>query len=478
MKPKVFFRADGSPEIGLGHLVRCIALAHMLKNDFKIVIIYKDIPDAMLTELDDNCFSNRKIENEDEFLEQLTSSNIAVLDGYHFDSDYQKRVKDTGCKLVCIDDLHDKEFVADLIINHTPGITPEDYNSHPYTQFALGLDYALLRPAFLEQAKKKRTIQKVETVLICFGGSDYLNLTQSLLLIVMEFPQFKKIIVVTGSAYNTTEFSKLKIASESRVDWRHSLNEKQMLNTMLEADVAIVPASGILFEVLAAGCVAISGSYTENQKLVSENFRKARYIVDAGNFSYKRSYDAISEVLGGHINQSIFIDGQTTIRVSKLFDQLHKEFSINLRKVTAGDLDITYAWATNPEIRRFSFQQHLIKESEHTNWFLKKLVDINCFYSVVEYNLVPIGSIRFEINEGEAMISFLLDPVYHGRGFGQLILKKGIEWFLIENISEHKPIRVISGEVMKTNLPSIKTFERLGFNKKELTNNFRFEKWI
>ncbi len=34
---------------------------------------------------------------------------------------------------------------------------------------------------------------------------------------------------------------------------------KQMLDTMLEAELAIIPASGILFEVLAAGCVAISG---------------------------------------------------------------------------------------------------------------------------------------------------------------------------------------------------------------------------
>jgi len=478
LNPEVLFRVDGSPAIGLGHLVRCIALAKMLNDDFEITFSCKEISEAMASELFASNFRYNIIENELEFIAQLHDKLIVVLDGYHFSADYQKQIKSCNTKLVCIDDLHEKEFVADLIINHTPSIDPQDYKASPCTQFALGLDYALLRPTFLEQAKKQRTIKKIETVMICFGGSDYLNLTQTLLSIALEFPQFKKIIVVTGSAYQTTKCLIELVSSDSRIEYRHALNEHQMLDVMQEADLAIVPASGILFEVLASGCIAISGSFIENQELVYNNFKNARCIIDAGNFSYQKSYEAIVEALGGDINQSILIDGQTAIRFSKLFNQLYKEFSINLRKVTANDLDITYGWATNSGIRRFSFQQHLIKKPEHTNWFLKKLIDINCFYSIVEYDSIPIGSIRFDISEGEAMISYLLDPMYHGQGLGQLILKKGIEWLLIVNISGLIPINVISGVVMKTNLPSIKAFERLGFVKIEQMENYKFEKWI
>lgn len=478
MKPKVYIRADGSQIIGLGHLVRCSALAYMLKEDFEITFYCKEVPDTVIAELDDSGFSCCKIENEDEFLSQLNGNTIAVLDGYAFDTGYQKQVKATGSKLVCIDDLHDKEFFADLIINHAPGITPQDYKTQPYTQFALGFEYALLRPAFLEQAKKQRTIDKIEAVMICYGGSDPKNLTQSTLQVAMKFPQFKKIIVVIGSTYQTTASFNRLIASDSRIDRRHALNEQQMLDTMLEAELVIVPASGILFEVLAAGCIAISGSYIDNQKFVYENFRNAGIFVDAGNFLYKNLYDAVSKVLDGSINQVRFIDGQTAIKVSKLFDQLQKEFLINLRRASTADLDLTFGWAANPEIRRFSFHQHQIIKPEHTNWFLKKTIDSNCYYFIVEYNRVPIGSIRFDIEEGEAMISYLLDPSYHGRGFGQLILKKGIEWLMIVNMPELAPIRVISGEVMKTNIPSIKVFERLGFVKKEQMENYKFEKWV
>jgi len=300
MKPQIFIRADGSSQIGLGHLFRCIALAYMVKIDFEVSFFCADIPISLEKELINNSIRLIKINEEEQFFKHLSDRIIIVLDGYMFDTKYQKKIKSYGAKLVCIDDLHEKELVADLIINHTPGIDPQDYNVSPCTQFALGLDYALLRPTFLEQAKKKRTIKKIETVMICFGGSDYLNLTQTLLYIALEFPQFKKIIVVTGSAYQIKNSLIELVSSDGRIEYHHALNEKQIFDVMLEADLAIVPSSGILFEVLATGCIAISGSYIENQELVYTNFKNAGCIIDAGNFSYQKSYKAIAEALVGN----------------------------------------------------------------------------------------------------------------------------------------------------------------------------------
>ena len=50
LKPKVYIRTDGSPEIGLGHLTRCIALAYMLKKDFAITFVCKEIPEKISRE--------------------------------------------------------------------------------------------------------------------------------------------------------------------------------------------------------------------------------------------------------------------------------------------------------------------------------------------------------------------------------------------------------------------------------------------
>jgi RimJ/RimL family protein N-acetyltransferase len=142
--------------------------------------------------------------------------------------------------------LHDQQFYADTIINHAPGITPQNYKAQSYTKYALGLEFVLLRPLFLRQASKKRVVKIYKTILICFGGSDFKSLTQKVLRIVLEFTEFRKIIVVTGAAFVVSEEFKDLISSNRRIDHRHSLAEEQMVIAMSEAEIAIVPNKQII----------------------------------------------------------------------------------------------------------------------------------------------------------------------------------------------------------------------------------------
>ena len=322
MNPKVIFRVDGSPQIGLGHLVRCIALAHMLRNNFQIAFFCKEIPEQLKKELSENQFSFENIKEETIFLSQIKPHDIVVCDGYFFDTSYQKQIKTRGAKLVCIDDLHDQFYVADLIINHAPGIKPDDYKAQNYTQYALGPEYALLRPAFLEQAKKKRNINKIESVLICFGGSDYRNLTASTLKIVVGCKIFKKVIIFTGSAYNYLESLNLLVKKDLRIVHYSDVGEKQMLSIMLESDIAIIPASGLIFEVLASGCYVITGHYVDNQKAIYEGFKTLNNITDAENF---QSLDILFRDFNNKIKLSKnikVIDGLSGDRILQKFKKL------------------------------------------------------------------------------------------------------------------------------------------------------------
>lgn len=274
MNCKIIFRVDGSLEIGLGHLVRCIALAHMLKESFDIIFVCRLIPEKIINELSNNRFQLKIIDNENNFFDLLKPDFIIVLDGYDFDSTYQSRIIALSCKLVCIDDLHDKEFLADLIINHTPGTTTNDYKVQQYTQFALGPDYALLRPSFLTQIKKNRKTNNLKTVLICFGGSDYKNLTEDALKIVLCFSCIESIIVVTGSAHRCTANLKKLLLSDSRVRNYRDLDGEQMCSLMVETDLAIVPSSGILYEAICCGCALLTCFYVNNQRQFHDFFVK------------------------------------------------------------------------------------------------------------------------------------------------------------------------------------------------------------
>jgi len=473
MKPELIIRTDGNSQIGLGHLVRCTALAHMLKDDFEIKFICRELPDYMVVDLLNFDFGFRIIEKEEEFLGRLTNKIITVLDGSHFDIDYQKKVKASGAKLVCIDDLHNKDFVADLIINHAPGISPQDYKAQPYTQFALGNEYALLRPSFLEQAKKERKIEKTEIVLVCFGGSDFKNLTYNTLKVVLGYSQFRRIIIITGSEYKDLESLHSLLLSDKRIEHYHAINEYQMFLLFQEAELAIVPASGILLEALASKCIIISGIYVENQKFIYSSYRQANCIIDAFDFSQSSLKEAIEQSFSVKHNGQKIIDGNSDKRLLKIFLQLEFKGQLKLRRANDTDIKITYKWATDKLIRAFSFQQHEITLSEHTNWFQRKMKDSNCIYLIAEMGNKLIGSIRFDMNQNEALISYLVSSEFHGKGFGQVLLTNGIEYLVNNEIIT--TIKKIIGLVIPTNIPSVKAFERLGFIKIQENNNLKFE---
>ena len=93
-----------------------------------------------------NGFTANNIHKESDFFKVLKAGDIVVIDGYHFDTSYQRNLLEAKIKLVCIDDLHDKEFLAHMIVNHAPGVKSDKYLAPEGTQYLLGPKYALLRP--------------------------------------------------------------------------------------------------------------------------------------------------------------------------------------------------------------------------------------------------------------------------------------------------------------------------------------------
>jgi len=283
MQKKIYFRADGNARMGLGHVFRSLALLQMLQEEFDCHFVIKNPRPELLQVIQPICSSIIKLEEferiEDEaaHLSQhiIDYEDIVVLDGYHFKTAYQQIIKDRGCSLVCIDDIHDYPFVADVVINHAPGLTTEYYELTVDTRACLGLDYALLRPAFLEAAKRERSFSEIKNIFICFGGSDYHNLTLKSLKGLLPFSQkINQVNVVTGAAYQYREELEFfqKNNSELLVRTLSNLSADEMVEQMRDSHLAIVPASSILYEAIAVGMPVISGYYVDNQVNVFKGF--------------------------------------------------------------------------------------------------------------------------------------------------------------------------------------------------------------
>lgn len=315
----VLFRADGSSEIGLGHLVRCFSLAKMLSVDFQIGFCCISAPISFLEELKVAGFEYFPLTNNEQFLEIIQYNDIAILDNYNLGIDFHRKIKERKAKVVCIDDIHNKPFDADLIINHSPSVSKSDYQSNMDTRYLLGVDYSLLRPNFLKGAIHHRIVEDLDTVLICFGGADPNNYTLSVLNACISNENFKRINVVTGVAYLHLE--SFKLISDKRVFFYNSLKEKEMFDLMSNSSLAIVPASGTLYEALAAGCLVMSGYYVENQKNIYEGFKKLSAFYDLYNFDNLEIISNISLNLFDALNKKV-IDGLSSERIVESFKKL------------------------------------------------------------------------------------------------------------------------------------------------------------
>jgi RimJ/RimL family protein N-acetyltransferase len=141
---------------------------------------------------------------------------------------------------------------------------------------------------------------------------------------------------------------------------------------------------------------------------------------------------------------------------------IHSKFNTDLsfRPAALTDLEITYQWASDKEVRKYAISQTDITFKEHSEWLLGKLKDPNCLYYIASNANIPVGSFRVDIDEnGEGTISYLLSSDFHGRGLGGKMLRGGVNF-----AKNDLRIRSLVGKVFKQNKVSCLLFEKLAFD--------------
>jgi RimJ/RimL family protein N-acetyltransferase len=141
-----------------------------------------------------------------------------------------------------------------------------------------------------------------------------------------------------------------------------------------------------------------------------------------------------------------------------------------LVSATTDDCLLTYSWASNPEIRKYSFNQEPIPFESHQKWFSEKCTSNECFYYILKRGQNAIGSIRIDLNEHQqvGLISYLIDPSEQKKGYGLTIIEL-LETKLLDTFRSIKLRAFVTTE----NTASIKIFEKAGYSK--LLNE---EKWV
>lgn len=136
---------------------------------------------------------------------------------------------------------------------------------------------------------------------------------------------------------------------------------------------------------------------------------------------------------------------------------------ITIRKVEVKDAELLFDWANDELTRQQSFQLEEISWKEHLQWFHNKMNDSKAQYYICEVQHTPVGLVRFDTKENQAVIGITIDANFRGQKLASIFLKKCCKIFLEKN--KH----VIYAYVKQENIASIKSFTKAGFILKEET---------
>lgn len=140
-----------------------------------------------------------------------------------------------------------------------------------------------------------------------------------------------------------------------------------------------------------------------------------------------------------------------------------------LREATIDDASLLFSWVNDKYVRLNSINQETIKWENHLKWLSNKLKSKETHIYILADVSTNYGQIRIDRVDDCWVIDYSIDVNNRGRGLGSLIVK-----LLIEKFIKYK----FKAIVKKSNLSSIRVFNKLGFNEVngELKNMIYFEK--
>jgi UDP-2,4-diacetamido-2,4,6-trideoxy-beta-L-altropyranose hydrolase len=270
-------RADAGVRLGIGHVMRCLALAQAWQEaGGRAVFAAAELPEALEARIAAEGAGVERLAvepgGENDTRETLraagrTGARWVVLDGYQFGADVQERLKGGGLQVLAVDDYgHAGRYAANFVLNQNLQATEALYpRIGPSTRLLLGLPYLLLRREFWDWRDwERQTPARARKVLITMGGTDPDNVSLRVMRAVGRLPaEAVEAVAVVGGGNphraDLEEVARRTPAVELRVDVR------DMPALMAWADVAVSAAGSTSWELAFMGLPALCVVLADNQ---------------------------------------------------------------------------------------------------------------------------------------------------------------------------------------------------------------------
>lgn len=485
-------RADARPDVGIGHLMRCLALAQAWQDRGGTAsFVTATGSSALLGRLDSEGFAVHRLHAEPASPSDAAETAVAaesrgatwvVVDGYPFGPGYLEALRSEGRHLLVVDDQGTQDFaMAQLIVNPNIQATPELYaGNNDGDRVLAGSRFALLRREFQanaagQSASAKQTSsdaakRKVPSnIVITMGGSDPPNATGRILEILSDFAYRRLHVTAILGPANTHRASLEPVLKTLRVkhDVKLLVDPHDLVAVLARADLAISAASTTCWELASLGVPLAIVVLADNQLTGAEALAKRGTAVLLG---WHEELDATTVLpqlrtllekpdLLRRLSDDAraLIDGRGAGRVAERM----AAYPLQLRAVTAADAAMLHEWANDPLTRRMSFSRETIPWDSHVEWLKRRLADPDCRFCVVQdANGRPLGQARLDRTGSRATLSFGLAAPARGQGLAARLVRLAAVDSQLAGWCQY-----VDAWVRPENVPSVAAFRRAGFTE-------------
>lgn len=281
---KFAFRVDASREMGIGHLMRCLALTEELTKKNHNCFFFSKINDkALIDKIKNYDVVYRQIPLDSTFTEELKAlvgfskgNNIdwIITDNYGINTQYIKYLKQNRLNILSIDDTAQIHYYSDIVVNQNVGAEKLVFSAENYTKFLLGQKYVMLRDDILKENRKRQN-STVKKILITFGGADNDNFTLKILKLLESVDENVEILVVLGP-FNRFYDSIKRHIEETSLEIKLISSPENMAKVYLKSDIAISTGGSSCYELAYFGIPNIIVTIADNQLNIAHELDKRK----------------------------------------------------------------------------------------------------------------------------------------------------------------------------------------------------------
>ncbi|WP_313645340.1 UDP-2,4-diacetamido-2,4,6-trideoxy-beta-L-altropyranose hydrolase [Pseudomonas sp.] len=476
---KVLIRADASATLGVGHVARCLTLAHalraqgaqvsfaccLLEGHHRAAIEAQDFavhgwaPPPSLAGVEP---WSQDLAGMGQALPTEARFDWLIVDHYRLDARWEHAARAYAQRIAVIDDLADRDHAADLLLDQNFHASASAYAVHLAApcRLLLGPRYALVRPAFQRPAQPAVQGRRV---LVSFGGFDVAGMLPRTLQALAELDDVQ-VTCIAGLGATANEALRRLCAERAGWEWHGFVDD--LAQRMAAAQLFIGAAGGTTWERAAMGLPSLCVSVADNQRAGALAMGQAGmhlYLGEAAQVGVSALREAIALLLDNQALRESFaqrsqalVDGRGAERVAVALcgEQL------TLRMATSDDAQLLFDGRNAPEVRRRSHQHQALRWGEHQAWLGAVLADHQRLLLIAEAADGPVGCLRYDRLPGQrARVSLYLFAGRFGLGWGSVLLARGEAW-----IRERWPdLLAIEAQVLPDNLASLHVFTGAGY---------------